>query len=1631
MLTCEPNQVFVRFTKKTMDSYYYEESFEVYSGSQLLMTSPSFAKGELRDVEFCLPESTNRQYSIHLLDSGRDSWQSGSWVKIAGIYGNIVFRNFMTQPNEEIYPFSLYYAVMKEQQWKLTSYSSTIPSEWTSFGFDDSAWQDATLGSFTSQISGTQYFRKTFTSLANMAAYELQMNYRYGIVAYVNGVEVFRDHMPAGVPTPTTLSEGSFPSSSYYGIIRPSTETLPSSANILAVELHFPVIGTSFIDFDAFMAVLAPSIPDDPCFIYGDEVDVSSNVGSNVNSIFDFAKINYYTVPVGRFPGQVTYAFTGSRPYVNGIRIWPYTGYASSPGSFVWEGHNDVTSSEWNEIISASSITYTSSTYKTFFSYLSSDLYKAYRFQILSGAATQYARAYEVQPLVCSLSAPTGIEFESASYSFYVEYEDIVIRPKVVEFTNCSVTPSLPAGLSLNPATCIISGKGEAASSGTYEVTAVIHDTAYHGSFSLHVVECEGTLVSVVRSYRSDAYKESFTIQDAATQQVVLSVEENSGQINHQEWSALVCLTGSQYTVTVDGSTMNWESTSHLYVRAVLTGDEYETVLRAHYDAYQGLPTARSFNAQWSVTPRDQWFYKMNEVPANWFGAETAGWSTGSMGGFTGATTPIQLYKKTFTVASLTDVSGLAISLRYLYGCVIYLNGHEAFRNGVEGELSASSIGLNAYTDLMYRQISLPARTLSSDNTAVDFLVEGANTIAIAIVAQTASQTNSVFNCAVRVMRATETSRLFDYSVTYSYIQGNPSLVADQHYEYSMYYSSCNTNHWTVAFKYDRREWISSVTLYLHYQQGEQQPTQFVLKARNGNTEEWTTLKTVTDMKWSLVGQHKKIWTGNSKPYNQYRFENFATGSTSACYWKLGTLDLSADAMTVSVPPLSYPSPLVISKDIEMGEAYPNSDYYFDFTVSPALPEGLSIDPNNGMISGTAHTVVTEASYTVQAKKATGGVATAVIELSVEICTGDKGLITLVVRTDSYPDQMGYKLYAGRGTAGAVEASVEKFSVKNALNYGDFCMPHGIYTAELLSAQQRGWGSPGGWYLTVDVGEMIFETGQVPSGVASVSTSFSSLIPFQIEYDDWKLWNSMEDVSEDWKSASFDDSAWETKKAAEFGNHVGTTAYVRREVVIPSLEDYHVLNIRMKYAGGVAAYFNGRLVARFNLEETFDAATEAIAVHDASLFSKFHIVLPTVGAVAGKNVIAFEIHRAAGESAIVFDATGVFGVNDCSITVDSFSSVESSKVTTTTTEGLFDLKPTSYGYLANAVHSFAKWTVENLEGSKFNSFAMQTILDRTGYGFSVYGRFHENEEYMNTLAVGGQETKNRGRCAWAMPVGIAGFRDFMFEVDVAASGLVTMYSFVMQYCKPSGTGYCPAVGDYPAVGEGEVSPSTCPEGFRGYSYRNCTGGVLGDVQLDKCEYKEPANLRYVPTNFVFVQDVASSTGVPTFTNLITEFYIQEETPLPPEFSLNPLTGEITGKPLATLDATTVYVRGKNPTGETFTEITIAVRKGYCPPETVFDRTPVGEEAVFECSRQGNFVGTQRRMCLLGKKDGEWQAIKGNCVPVSVVVVVVIVVILIILVVVLLIVRSSRRVKAVGGVKGKSPKETKTNKAVKV
>ncbi|KAK8825249.1 hypothetical protein WA556_006536 [Blastocystis sp. ATCC 50177/Nand II] len=362
---------------------------------------------------------------------------------------------------------------------------------------------------------------------------------------------------------------------------------------------------------------------------------------------------------------------------------------------------------------------------------------------------------------------------------------------------------------------------------------------------------------------------------------------------------------------------------------------------------------------------------------------------------------------------------------------------------------------------------------------------------------------------------------------------------------------------------------------------------------------------------------------------------------------------------------------------------------------------------------------------------------------------------------------------------------------------------------------------------------------------------------------------------------------------------------------------------------------------------------------------------------------------------------------------------DDSAVHTCSKEELLSLNPTIYGALDNEVDSYLAWTVENLEGSKWNSFALQTNEDVSSFGFSIYARW-EGDEFVSALAQTGQTMYDRTRSAWAMPIGIAGFTQFRYVIDTIASAAPSINAIVFQYCKPSGSGTCPGIGNYPSVGEGEISPAKCANGFRGYAYRECHDGVLGDVKNDKCEYKLPARLGYENNNMEFVMNKEVSSGKPSYKNIITRFYMQGSTPLPAGLTLNEQTGEITGKPIALLNTTTFTVKAENPKGEAYVVITISVRKGYCPSEDVFERTDVGEVAVYQCALRGSYVGTQTRACVLGEKDGEWQKASGFCMPVMVIVLIVVVVIVIIAVVVFLLMRT-RSKKAVGGVKGKAAK----------
>ena len=560
-----------------------------------------------------------------MIDSYGDSWYNGAYLTVYGQYENVVFKSFLTADDEETYQLSLYYGISESAQWKMT----TSPSgSWTEYNFEDGSWSEVTLGSVSSSVSGTQYFRKQFTGLASMAAYDVRLYYKVGVVAYINGAEVYRDNMPSGTVTSTTYASGHHDDLAYRGFIRPGAE-VSSSQSILAEELHFMQGQTqTTVDFNAYLAILAPSALDTTCFIYDDSVTITASPSTSTPSnAFDFSRSTSFYISSFYLSNTMTFTFNGPRPYINSIRVWPYTSPTSAPSTFTFEGSNDGQS--WTTVVNVAGAIYEDSTYQMFNAYFYSSLFSNYR-AVITSSSTTTVRIYEMQPLICSAAVPTSITFTPNSYTFYVYYDEVSIRPDISEFTSCTAQ-NLPEGLSIDSTTCVISGYGTSAVSGvTVTVQSVMQGTTYTGTFTITLQECTGTMMNVLRKYKTSATYESFDIKDTITQEVVMSVATNSGQVNNEDWTSVACVTGTKYVVTTDSSINYWQFQSHLYVRGVLAGDEMETILRIRHDTNIGFPSSRTFNVNYSIKPHSNWYYKHGEVPPDWYSStSTEGWTQG------------------------------------------------------------------------------------------------------------------------------------------------------------------------------------------------------------------------------------------------------------------------------------------------------------------------------------------------------------------------------------------------------------------------------------------------------------------------------------------------------------------------------------------------------------------------------------------------------------------------------------------------------------------------------------------------------------------------------------------------------------------------------------------------------------------------------------------------------------------------------------------------------------------------------------------------------------------------------------------------------------------------------------------
>ena len=804
-ITCSSDQVYINtFKKSTM--FAYEEFFTIFNDQDVVAESISFPNQQTTEKDYCLPATTNNQYRLLLHDTYNDGWYDGAWLEIRGIYDNVVFKGTLDLNMDVDYTLSLYMPIMKGASWKMTQSEPT--SEWTSYSFSDSTWNEVTLGSLTGITEGTQYYRKTISGISDLAAYEARFQYTQGIIVYVNGLEILRDNMPEGAVTSTTPATGSYSTLSFRGVLRPAYE-VSSAQTIVAVELHFTQDSVVFTDFDTWLSIYGSSIVNEKCMIAEHGVTISGTSSSDPALTFDYSLSTY--VQTSSLPFNLFYVYPSSfSPLLNAVRINPGPIALYSPNSFSLSGSTSVTSTgTYEEILSVENAEYEQNVYSLFTTFSASTLYKSFRFQVTASGFS--LRAYEIWPLVCNTALPPTIEFEQSEYTFYKNYQQVTITPLVKDFKDCTLSPELPQGLVFDNAKCKITGVSTQDVNGVlYTMTSALGNTT--GTFTLTITACTGTMVEIVRSYQNNPFKDTFSIVDAVTQEVIYAVAASTSQEANTMWSTSICIVNSQISVDIDSDSREWSGASYIYLNAYLSTTEKEPLMRNRFDNYINTPTSTILSTLYTIPTQQQWSYKMGEVPENWYDTNMASWTTtGTAGSFPESSNQIQLYKKQFTVSSLTNLGAISISLRYRFGCIIYLNGHEVFRNAINGPLSTQSLATGGYMDYSFHTITLPLKTFAIDSTpSVSYIQQGTNTIAIALIAQTASIKTSEFDCALRFLGHSFSSRVFAYEA-FSSSYTTTGYAFDLQSSHRISGSTCFDNYYGLKFDNDRREWISSV----------------------------------------------------------------------------------------------------------------------------------------------------------------------------------------------------------------------------------------------------------------------------------------------------------------------------------------------------------------------------------------------------------------------------------------------------------------------------------------------------------------------------------------------------------------------------------------------------------------------------------------------------------------------------------------------------------------------------------------------------------------------------------------------------------------------------------------------------
>ena len=593
------------------------------------------------------------------------------------------------------------------------------------------------------------------------------------------------------------------------------------------------------------------------------------------------------------------------------------------------------------------------------------------------------------------------------------------------------ISGTLPNGLTLDSSNGIIHGTptdASAVAALTIQATSIQGTTA-STTVTVTITSCVAPnvlfTIEIANEGGNDGHQMSFQLQSNGQ-----TIDSKSNFPNYYTSHFSYCQAQAVYSLILSDTANNgWGSA---YAR-VLLSDGTEVVKSGL--ASSQSPLTLTFDTSYvSSTAYSVWqFLNSASIAAptdnSWtqLAYPATGWSSGNVANFGVPVTTTQYYRSTFTVTSLTAKPALQYTISVLGGAVIYINGQEINRvNMPEGAITSTTEPLTPITSAIS----------SGGSVSLQFstpVVSGNNVIAIEIHNSNPLPTTNAFSFlstfvdtgAYRVMAGTASVKQFPFS----YESGD--MAFDNNFDSKWFSSEACVGNWAAyTYNNNRREFITQYSVTNAKDANKRHPSGWVLEGSNDDGATYDLLHRVSQSFFTAYVQTKTFSFIPTKAYNKYRITftecdnvgiNDSGGSNTAT--QVSEIQFFIVSITAYCPATATLPATVsgetaytdcpqyytgLQKTVCTGSifgtpdlsgctpnaptdfSYPSNTYTFNvnqpiaalvptihaaavtYSVNMPLPNGLNLDPNTGIISGTPTVGANLNQYTITATNSAG-----------------------------------------------------------------------------------------------------------------------------------------------------------------------------------------------------------------------------------------------------------------------------------------------------------------------------------------------------------------------------------------------------------------------------------------------------------------------------------------------------------------------------------------------------------------------------------------------------------------------------------------------------------------------------------